>query len=337
LILHNEQVGRLGHSSPKLKIITTEIDTKNLSPSQVVVRNELSSINFKDKLLWLSTGTFGRHEFQAVGFDGVGSVVFSGGSSSHTVGSKVIFFGSDEHRSEQAGLQTYSVHDSDLLYPLGSMSPITAIKLGVPGFTALRALQIALEQAKQSMRILILGSSGGVGSNALNFFCSFFSLVQGINISREINKSSEAGRAIFAMPESQLMPGRWDFIFDTLGGPILGAAIRFVKQDGVLVSSGNVLGNFSTVPLAPFYSRNVRILGLNLRSDAERHFTDILKIASRPEIQKIVSETPAEFLNFDAVAQHLSAKNSPSGTRKLIRVNEFLRGEANSNNAESHA
>lgn len=321
MILSCKQLGRTKSPQTKFEIRTREIDTHLLGDHQVVVRNEFSSINYKDKLAWLSDGSFGKFDFLPLGFDGVGEIVFSGKKACSRVGSKVIFFSDDQKLTDEAGFQEYSVHESSRLFPIGLMDQELAIRFGIPGFTALSALSIALRRMRPSASILILGSTGSLGLIAKLVFSEFFTNVHEIRISRNDDPNDES---LFKMPGFQLLSPRWDFIFDTLGGQLLGPATRFLKPRGILVSAGNVLGNMTSLPLAPFYSRRVEVIGLNLLTQDANESREIRRLAKTKKARRALANLPFEFGDFESLNSYFTEGSFPSGIRRIFKVTDLF-------------
>jgi acrylyl-CoA reductase (NADPH) len=321
LILSSKQLGRINSAQTKFEIRSREIDTNLLSDHQVVIRNEFSSINYKDKLAWLSEGGFSRFDFLPLGFDGVGRVVFSGRKARSRVGSRVIFFSDDQKLNDEAGFQQYSVHESSRLFSIGLMDEELAIRFGIPGFTALSALNIALQRMRPSASILILGSNGNLGLIAKLLFSEFFTNVQELCLSRNDDPYDES---LMKMPNFQLLSPRWDFILDTLGGQLLGPATRFLKPRGVLVSAGNVLGNMTSLPLAPLYSRRVEVIGLNLLTGGAKESREILRLAKTKKAKRALDNVPFEFGDFESLNSYFTEGNFPSGSRRIFKITDLF-------------
>ena len=322
--IENIQIGRDPKKPDQVAIQRSEIEPSALSGTQIIVENEISSLNFKDKFVWRGERGFDRGEFLPLGFDGVGKVIWSGPDSKITLGSRVLFFAQDGDLKTQGGFQRFSIHNAEKTVPLYSLRSIDAITLGVPGFTALVALQLALNQNPKPGRVLITGSTGSVGSIAVKMFRANFDVVEEVNVPRHFSSESIDKIAVLQMPLAQLMPERWDFVLDTLGGPILGAASRFVSTGGTLVSAGNVLGSSSTIPLPPLFARGVTIQGLNLTNVVGGNGSKLFSAFENLVSPELIASTSVEYLTKGSLFSFLSKKDWPSGSRALVLIDELL-------------
>jgi acrylyl-CoA reductase (NADPH) len=322
--IENIQIGRDPEKPDQIAFHRSEIDSSALFGTQIIVENEISSLNFKDKFVWRGERGFDRGEFLPLGFDGVGKVIWSGPDSKITLGSRVLFFAQDGKLKTQGGFQRFSIHNSEKTVHLCSLRSADAITLGVPGFTALAALQLALNQNPKPVRVLITGSTGNVGLMAVKMFRTNFEVVEEVNVPRHFSSASMDRLAVLQMPLSQLMPERWDFVLDTLGGPILGSASRFVSTEGTLVSAGNVLGSSSTIPLAPLFARGVTIQGLNLTNLVGDNGAKLLTAVENLVMPELIASTRVEYLTKDSLFNFLNKTDWPSGTRALVLINDLL-------------
>lgn len=322
--IENIQIGRDPEKPDQVAFHRCDIESSTLSGSQIIVENEMSSLNFKDKFVWRGERGFDRGKFLPLGFDGVGKVIWSGPDSRISLGSRVLFFAEDGNLNTQGGFQRYSIHNSEKTVPLFSLTSTVAITLGVPGFTALAALQLALYQSPRPVRVLITGSTGNVGSMALKMFRTNFDVVEEVNVSRHLSPESLDKAAILQMPLSQLMPERWDFVLDTLGGPVLGSALRFISTGGTLVSAGNVLGSSSTIPLAPLFARGVTIQGLNLINIVRDNYANLFSAVENFVNPELIESTRVEYLTKESLSSFLNRTDWPSGARALVFIDELL-------------
>jgi acrylyl-CoA reductase (NADPH) len=324
MIFENIQAGRNSETAGKLSFRSQQIDTQSLQPTQVIVRNEITSLNYKDRLVWGGLKGFDRGGFSPLGFDGVGVVVWAGASSEIETGSKVMFFSEDTKLSLEAGLQRFSVHESENLIRLSNVSSMEAISMGVPGFTALGVLVMALQQDPAPRRILITGTSGSVGKITTYLFKDNFESIHEVNIPRQLIGDKPINAPIFQMPDADLMPARWEFIVDTLGGQLLAAASRFLAPKGTIVSLGNTLGGQSQLPLAPLYSRGVSIQGFNLLlaiKDNQLIRAQMLEKLEKYPADKIIQ---IEVLGKRSLEKYLDGGTWDSGIRRLIYVDDLV-------------
>ena len=324
MIFENIQAGRNSETAGKLSFRSQEIDPQSLQPTQVIVRNEITSLNYKDRLVWGGLKGFDRGGFSPLGFDGVGVVAWAGASSEIETGSKVMFFSEDTKLSLEAGLQRFSVHESENLIRLSNVSSLEAISMGVPGFTALGVLVLALQQEPAPRRILITGTSGSVGKITKYLFKDNFESIHEVNIPRQLIGDKPINAPIFQMPDADLMPARWEFIVDTLGGQLLAAASRFLAPKGTIVSLGNTLGGQSQLPLAPLYSRGVSIQGFNLLLAIKDN--QLLRAQMLEKLEKYPADRiiQIEVLGKKSFEKYLDGGTWDSGIRRLIYVDDLV-------------
>ena len=143
-----------------------------LTPGDVVIRVQYSSINYKDALAATGTGKILRKFPLNGGIDLSGEVVGSE-DARYQPGQKVLVTGCGHSETLDGGYAEFARSKGDFVIPLpDGLSLFDAMALGTAGFTAGLALQ-RMEQNGQKPAmgpIVVTGASGGVGSIAIDLF-----------------------------------------------------------------------------------------------------------------------------------------------------------------------
>jgi len=81
---------------------------------------------------------------------------------------------------------------------------------------------------------------------------------------RGIGASEVVGReADMDMAGGALLKSRWAGVVDTVGGPVLAAAIRATQYRGIVTCCGNVAGPELSLTVYPFILRGVTLAGID--------------------------------------------------------------------------
>ncbi len=139
-----------------------------------------------------------------------------------------------------------------------------AATLPVAGLTALRTLEIG--GFVVGRRVLITGASGGVGRFAIQL-----AKLAGAHVTAVARRSeglAELG-ADEVLPELSATGDTFDVILDSIGGPVLGAALQRVAPRGTVINIGATIAEPVTYPTREFYSRapGARLQGFYLFDD----------------------------------------------------------------------
>lgn len=250
------------------------VNLDSLSDGEVLIKVSYSSINYKDMLAVLKNGGVIRNYPLIPGIDLSGTIVHST-DNRYTEGQKVIVTGFAMGMSHTGGFAEYARVSGDWIVPLpDNLSLKDAMVFGTAGFTAALSI-MALEKkgmdVNNNPRILVTGSTGGVGSIA----CQILSKIGYKNIAAlvrkehqiDVAKSLGATDVIFADELGELNKPlnkqRFDFVVDTVGGEIASVILPQISYGGSMSICGNAGGIKLTSTVLPFILRGINLLGID--------------------------------------------------------------------------
>ncbi len=245
----------------------------DLTPGEVEVRIDWSSVNYKDGLATIANGKVARINPLIPGIDLAGVVVDSS-DPSVSVGEDVLAHGYDLGVARHGGYGQFTRLPAGYVVPLPSgLTAREAMSIGTAGFTAAMSVA-ALERyglKPGDGPVLVTGASGGVGSVAVAILAA-----RGHEVWASTGKSSEQGRllglgAAGTVPREEctagsakpLESGRWAGAVDTVGAATLPYILRTLRPGGAVASSGNAGGAGLTTTVLPFILRGVALLGMD--------------------------------------------------------------------------
>ena len=251
-----------------------DVNLESLSDGDVLIKVSYSSINYKDMLAVQKNGGVIRNYPMIPGIDLSGTVVHST-DDRYTEGQKVIVTGFSVGMSHTGGFAEYARVSGDWIVPLPvNLSLKDAMVFGTAGFTAALSI-MALEDKGMDInnnpKILVTGSTGGVGSIALQIL----SKIGYKNISALVRKEHQIAVAkslgatdvIFTeelgVQNKPLNKQKFDFVLDTVGGEIASVLIPQISYGGSMSMCGNAGGIKLTSTVLPFILRGINLLGID--------------------------------------------------------------------------
>ncbi len=241
-----------------------------LSPGEVIIRNEYSSVNFKDALAGTGKGKILRKFPLNGGIDVAGYVVASS-DPAFKEGDAVLCTGSGLSETHDGGYAQYSRLDAKWNIPLpAGLSLRESMILGTAGFTAALALYRMREnrQSPSLGPLCVTGATGGVGSLA----CAIFSkagfdvhAVSGKTDQHEYLRSLGASEILDRAALSTTRPmesARFGGGLDNVGGPMLASLIAQTAPYGNVASAGLAATADLPMTVMPFIIRGVSLLGV---------------------------------------------------------------------------
>lgn len=247
------------------------ISLDQLSPGNVVIAVEYSSVNFKDALAGSGKGKILRVAELNGGIDLAGTVVASE-HADFLPGQKVLANGSGLSEVHDGGYSHYARLPAEWLVPLPeALDTRSAMILGTAGFTAALAVQRLLDNHQQIEQgpIVITGASGGVGSFAVQLLAQLGFEVVAMTRKQEHHDYLYALGAQAVQHSDELkkdarpmLKGQWGGAIDNLGGDALASLSKTVKPWGNIVSVGMAAGVELNTSTMPFILRGVSILGV---------------------------------------------------------------------------
>ena len=257
------------------KTFTREITTKSvddLPAGDVLIRVHYSSLNFKDALS--ATGNKGvtRKYPHTPGIDAAG-VVEESSDSRFSSGQQVIVTSYDLGMNTSGGFGEYIRVPADWVVPKpDSLSLKEAMIYGTAGYTAGLSVNALAHTVKpEAGEVLVTGASGGVGSMAVAILSKLGYQVVAVSGktsakdfltqlgAREVIDRSE----VWDESGRPVLKSRWAGVIDTVGGNILGTAIKSTNYNGTVTCCGMVASPEIPMSVFPFILRNVRLLGID--------------------------------------------------------------------------
>jgi len=249
-----------------------QISLDDLSPGEVVIRGQWSSINYKDALAATGTGKILRR-FPLVGGVDIAGEVVSSSDSRYQPGQLVTVMGCGLSETHDGGFSQFARVPGEWVVPLpAGIDTRTAMAIGTAGFTAALAVH-RLEQNGQEPGlgpILVTGATGGVGSMAISLLADLGYEVTALTgkpdaeaYLRQLGASAILDRRSLELGTRPLEKIRWGGAVDNLGGEVLGWLTRTTAMHGSIASIGLAAGTGLTTTVMPFILRGVSLLGIN--------------------------------------------------------------------------
>lgn len=246
--------------------------TQDLPNHEVLIKVHYAALNYKDALS--SSGHKGiTREFPHVpGVDACGEVVQCK-SEKFDKGDKVIVTSYDFGMNTSGGFQEYiCVPDSWPVCLPEKMSLEESMIIGTGGFTAALALY-KMEQNGQhpSMgKILVTGSTGGVGTMAVNLLgLNGYEVIASTGKSEHHQFLKELGATEIISREEvndesgrPLLRHKWAGAIDTVGDNTLATCIKACGRNGSIAVCGLVQSPKLQTTVYPFILNGVNVLGI---------------------------------------------------------------------------
>ena len=285
-----------GKIVPRLEQLTLD----DLSPGNVVIRGEYSSINYKDALATTGKGRILRRFPLVAGVDIAGTVV-SSDDPRLKPGDLVAAHGCGMSETHDGGFAEYARVPADWVNKLPpGIDARAAMGLGTAGFTAALAIH-RMEQMGQVPEmgpVAVTGATGGVGSVAIALLAGLGFKVTAVTSKTTADdylKSLGAGdifhlkgKELGTKPLEKVL---WGGAVDNLGGATLAWLTRTVAPYGCIASIGLAQGPELNTTVMPFILRGVSLLGINsvevplkLRAEIWRRLAGDLKPANLGKI-----------------------------------------------------
>lgn len=264
------QVGN-GSASAAVNAVLESMSIDALSPGDVLIRVQYSSINYKDALAATGAGKILRRYPLNGGIDLAGVVVQSG-DASFQPGQTVLVTGCGLSETLDGGYAEFArVPAAAVIAMPPGLDALAAMTLGTAGFTAALAIH-RMEQNGQLAdqgEIAVTGATGGVGSLAIDMLRA-----RGYAVCAITGKDSERPylqqlgaqqivlRSELQLSHAALGAARFGGAIDNLGGDWLSWLLRSTRLMGNVASIGMVAGGGLHTSVMPFILRGVSLLGI---------------------------------------------------------------------------
>lgn len=255
---------------------TVGIDTlssQDLPEGEVLIRVHYSSVNYKDSLAAIPDGNIVKNYPFVPGIDLAGVVVTSD-DSRFQEGDKVIATGYEIGVSHFGGYSEYARIPADWIVPLPKgLTLREAMIIGTAGFTAAMSIQdLELNHVSpQKGKVLVTGSTGGVGSFAVALLSSL-----GYEVVASTGKESEEGylkglgassvvsrEKVYNGTLKALGKQEWAAAVDPVGGEPLASILSQLQYGGAVAASGLTAGTKLPATVFPFILRGIKLLGID--------------------------------------------------------------------------
>jgi acrylyl-CoA reductase (NADPH) len=249
-----------------------QMTVDELSPGDVVIRAEYSSINYKDALAATGAGRILR-SFPLNGGIDVAGVVESSTDPEFTPGMAVLATGSGLGEATDGGYAEFTRVKSKWVVPIpDGLDAKTAMTIGTAGFTAALAIHRMEHngQAPENGPVVVTGATGGVGSVAVDMLSSRGYEVVAVSGKRESEGYLKAIGASRILWRDELDFGsralesiEWAGAIDNVGGEMLTWLTRTMGWWGNIASIGLAGSHELHTTVMPFILRGVNLLGIN--------------------------------------------------------------------------
>ncbi len=245
----------------------------DLPAGDVLIRVSYSSLNYKDALSASGNKGVTRNYPHTPGIDAAGIVEHSDSPAFQT-GDAVVVTGFDLGMNTAGGFAGYIRVPAAWVVKLpAGISLRDSMVYGTAGFTA--ALSVfKLEHAglrPEQGEVLVTGATGGVGSIAVAILSQLgYRVVAGSGKSSAQDFLKQLGATETLSREDlqdesnkPLLKGRWAGVLDTVGGKILGTALKTLQYGGKASCCGLVASPELQTTVFPFILRGVDLLGVD--------------------------------------------------------------------------
>lgn len=259
-------------STHKVSASVATIGDADFPRSEVTLRVEYSSLNYKDALAIVRGEPVVRAWPMVPGIDGAGVVEHSS-HPSFAAGDRVILNGWGVGEKHWGCLAQKAAVMADWLVPMPKkFDSRTAMALGTAGYTAMLCV-LKLEDhgvRPDDGEILVTGAAGGVGSVAISLLAR-----RGYKVVASTGRLEEApylkslgaaevmARSTLSAPGKPLARERWAGVVDSVGSQTLANACASAKYGGVVAACGLAQGMDLPLTVAPFILRGVALAGVD--------------------------------------------------------------------------
>jgi NADPH2:quinone reductase len=252
------------------RVVDATLD--ELSPGDVVIKAEASSVNYKDALAGTGAGKIIRR-FPLIGGIDVAGTVASSADPRFRAGDPVLVTGYDLGVAHDGGYAGFVRVPGDWVVPTPrALSAHDAMAIGTAGFTAALSL-VDMEQnglKPGQGPVVVTGATGGVGSVAVQLLAARGYEVTALtgkddahDLLRSLGAKDILSRTTLQMGTKPLEKSLWAGAVDVAGGDTLAWLTRTMMYNGCIASSGLTAGTDLKTTVLPFILRGVKLLGID--------------------------------------------------------------------------
>ena len=255
-----------------------EVTLDDLSPGNVLIRVEYSSINYKDALAATGSAPIVRR-FPLVGGIDLSGEVLDSSDERCRPGDKVVVLGGGIGECRDGGYARFARVDAGQVVHLpDGIDTRRAMAIGTAGFTAALAVH-RLEHNGQRPELgpmVVTGATGGVGAIAIDLLAgrgyevaALTGKVAETSFLQSLGAAEIINRLDLEPVTKPLGRGLWGGAVDNLGGEILSWLTRTVRPWGNIASIGLAAGAGLSTTVMPFILRSVSLIGVNMEVEAQ--------------------------------------------------------------------
>ena len=262
---------RIHNDSGRVTAVVEAMTLDQLSPGEVVIRVQYSSVNYKDALAATGQGRILR-SFPLIGGIDCAGVVHRSDDLRFEPGDEVLVTGCGLGESHDGGFAEIVRVPADWVVPLpDGLSLFDAMALGTAGFTAALAIDRLEQNGQQTQQgaIVVTGASGGVGSVAIDLLSGRGYEVVAMSRKKDataylqrLGAASVRDYDDLASGNRPLRTAQWGGAIDTVGGAVLAGLISSTCPWGNIASIGMAAGSECHTTVMPFILRGVSVLGI---------------------------------------------------------------------------
>jgi len=250
-----------------------QLTLEDLTPGEVIVKGEWSSINYKDALGATGAGKILRSSPLIGGVDIAGTVI-SSSDPFVKEGDRVLMNGGGLSEVRDGGFtEVASLPAGGPIKIPEGLSTREAMLIGTAGFTAAYAIhRMQLNGQQPEMGpVAVTGATGGVGSMAIDMLAGI-----GYNVTAISTKGDEQADYLKSIGANEVLKladvdfgsrplerSVWAGAIDNLGGETLAGLLRTAKPDANVAAIGLAQGFKVDTTVMPFILRGVNLLGIN--------------------------------------------------------------------------
>lgn len=246
---------------------------QDLPEGEVLIRVHYSSVNYKDSLATIPNGNIVKNYPFVPGIDLAG-VVVSSEDSRFQKGDEVIATSYEIGVSHFGGYSEFARIPADWIVPLpNGLTLREAMIIGTAGFTAALSIQeLELNHiSPQKGKVLVTGSTGGVGSFAVALLSSLgyeveastgkeseYDYLKGLGAASIVSRDKVYNGTLKALGKQE-----WAAAVDPVGGEPLASILSQLQYGGAAAVSGLTAGTKVPTSVFPFILRGIKLLGID--------------------------------------------------------------------------
>jgi NADPH2:quinone reductase len=308
---------RISNSDGTISGAIVDVTVDELTPGEVVIASEYSSVNYKDALAATGTGKILK-KFPLIGGIDVAGTVTASADHRFRDGDRVLVTGYELGVSRDGGYAAYARVPADWVVRIpDGLTPRDAMILGTAGFTAglsiLRLERNGLEPGQGP--IAVTGATGGVGSVAIAALARLGYDVTAItgkddahDYLRSLGAREVISRTTLTMGTRPLEAARWAGAIDAVGGDMLAWLTRTTNYWGGIASTGLTGGVELRTTVMPFILRGVSLIGID---------SAMCPMPIRSEVWRRLA-TDMKPADLDSIAHEVTLDGLPSAFETLI-------------------